>query len=46
MIIPLEVDVPYDRTPVVNWLVIAGIILVFGIQILAAVEEKPKSIWK
>jgi membrane associated rhomboid family serine protease len=29
MLIPYEVDVPYDRQPVMNWLVVSAIIVVF-----------------
>ena len=36
LIIPYEVDVPFDRRPVGNWLLIASILLVFGLQIAAA----------
>lgn len=40
MFIPYEVDAPFDRQPVVNWLVVGGIILVFILQL--ATSEKPK----
>ena len=36
LIIPYEVDVPFDRRPVANWLLIASILLVFGLQLAAA----------
>ncbi len=35
LIIPYEVDVPFDRRPVANWLLIASILLVFGLQLAA-----------
>jgi membrane associated rhomboid family serine protease len=40
MFIPYEVDAPFDRQPVANWLVLGGIILVFILQL--ATSEKPK----
>jgi len=36
MIIPIGVDVPFDRRPYLNWLVVIATVLVFGLQILAA----------
>ena len=33
MIIPWQVDVPQDRLPFANWLIIAGIIVVFALQV-------------
>ncbi len=38
LIIPYEVDVPFDRRPVANWLLIASILLVFGLQFAAALD--------
>jgi membrane associated rhomboid family serine protease len=38
MFIPYAVDAPFDHRPVVNWLVILGIILVFVLQV--ATSEK------
>ncbi len=38
LIIPYEVDVPFDRRPVANWLLIGSILLVFGLQIAAAFD--------
>ena len=38
MIIPYSVDVPYDRRPFVNWLIVAGIIFVFALQIMATMN--------
>lgn len=32
MILPWRVDVPEDRWPVINWLIIAGIVVVFAFQ--------------
>jgi len=37
--IPYKVDVPFDNRPVTNWLVFAGVILVFGLQVAAVVEQ-------
>lgn len=45
MFIPYEVDAPFDHRPVVNWLVILGIILVFALQVVTSekqVAEKSK----
>ncbi|MGD0553021.1 MAG: rhomboid family intramembrane serine protease [Sedimentisphaerales bacterium] len=39
MIIPAHVDVPQDRYPVVNWLIIAGAIAVFIFQTLSVHER-------
>jgi len=39
MIIPYEVDVPFDRQPFLNWLIIAVIILVFVLQMSSEVEN-------
>lgn len=36
MIIPIGVDVPFDRRPFVNWLVVITTVFIFGLQILAA----------
>jgi membrane associated rhomboid family serine protease len=43
--IPYEVDAPFDRQPVVNWLVLGGIILVFALQVVTSEKqatEKPR----
>ncbi len=40
MIIPAHVDVPQDRYPVVNWLIIAGAIAVFVWQTISIQERK------
>lgn len=40
MIIPTRVDVPQDRIPFVNWLIIAGTIAVFIWQSLSIQERK------
>lgn len=34
MFIPYRVDVPFDNLPVMNWLVFAGVIFVFSLQVL------------
>ncbi len=40
MFIPYAVDAPLDRLPVVNWLILGGITLVFILQL--ATSEKPQ----
>jgi len=40
LIIPAHVDVPQDRLPIVNWLIIAGTIAVFVLQTLSINERK------
>ena len=40
LIIPVRVDVPQDRYPVVNWLIIAGAIAVFVWQTLSIQERR------
>ncbi len=45
MFIPYEVDAPFDHRPVVNWLVILGIVLVFVLQVVTSekqIAEKSK----
>jgi membrane associated rhomboid family serine protease len=45
MFIPYEVDAPFDHRPVVNWLAIAGVILVFVLQVVTSekqLAEKPQ----
>lgn len=39
MIIPLKVDVPQDRQPFVNWLIIAGIFAAFALQTTTLVKQ-------
>jgi membrane associated rhomboid family serine protease len=39
MFIPYEVDAPFDNRPVVNWLAIAGIILVFVLQVVTSEKQ-------
>ena len=38
LIIPYEVDVPFDRRPVANWLLIGSILVVAGLQLAAAFD--------
>jgi membrane associated rhomboid family serine protease len=38
MIIPYRVDVPFNHRPVMNWIVVAGVIFVFFLQ-LSAISE-------
>ena len=40
MLIPARVDVPQDRLPIVNWLIIAGTIAVFVLETLSIQEHK------
>ncbi|MDD5327371.1 MAG: rhomboid family intramembrane serine protease [Phycisphaerae bacterium] len=45
MFIPYEVDAPFDHRPVVNWLILVGIVSVFVIQVIISEKvatEKPK----
>lgn len=46
MFVPYEIDAPFDRRPVVNWLVISLIVLVFVLQVVTsekqAAGKKPK----
>jgi membrane associated rhomboid family serine protease len=47
MFIPYEVDAPFDHQPVVNWLAILGVVLVFALQFVTSEKqaaEKPKNI--
>lgn len=41
LIIPYEVDVPFDRTPFANWLLIASVVVVFLLQMGTALEVAP-----
>ncbi|HUW20356.1 MAG TPA: rhomboid family intramembrane serine protease [Sedimentisphaerales bacterium] len=43
MIIPYRVDVPYDRRPFVNWLIIVGLITVFSMQVAVVVQAMSES---
>jgi len=40
LIIPWQVDVPSDRHPVMNWLIAAGIVAVFILQIATVMEHQ------
>ncbi|MFA5238816.1 MAG: rhomboid family intramembrane serine protease, partial [Phycisphaerae bacterium] len=45
MFIPYEVDAPFDHRPVMNWLVLVGIVSVFILQVVLSEKlaaEKPK----
>jgi hypothetical protein len=47
VIIPLAVDIPQDRWPVMNWLIMAVTIAVFGLQIhqfIEAVQHESHSV--
>ena len=44
MIIPLGVDVPFDRRPFLNWLVVIGCVAVFGLQVFAMLEDRPEAV--
>ena len=39
MFIPYAVDAPFDHRPVVNWLVLVGIILVFALQMVTSEKQ-------
>jgi membrane associated rhomboid family serine protease len=39
MFIPYEVDAPFDHRPVVNWLAIVGIVLVFVLQVVTSEKQ-------
>lgn len=43
MLIPWEVDVPEDRYPIVNWLIIAGIVAAFLLQSAVIIEHQLNS---
>lgn len=43
LIIPAQVDVPQDRYPVVNWLIIAGAIAVFVWQMVSIHQRREQS---
>jgi len=43
-IIPYAVDVPYDRRPFMNWLLVASVITTFGLQFLADVNGEMASV--
>lgn len=38
MLIPYAVDVPFDRRPVINWLLVGSVVAAFALQVAAAVE--------
>ena len=40
MIIPYHVDVPYDRKPFLNWLIVAGMIFVYVIEMMIITQRK------
>jgi len=40
LIIPWKVDVPQERQPIINWLIIAGIIGAFALQIMSIRERQ------
>jgi len=40
LIIPWEVDVPPDHRPIMNWLIIVGIIGMFALQFMPTAEER------
>lgn len=42
MIIPWKVDVPEERYPFVNWLIITGAIIAFSFQTLSILEQRAK----
>lgn len=42
MIIPWRVDVPQDRRPFMNWLIVAGAITAFVLQTMSVMEQNNK----
>ncbi|MBN1393151.1 MAG: rhomboid family intramembrane serine protease [Sedimentisphaerales bacterium] len=42
MIIPWKVDVPQDRVPFINWLILTGAITAFVFQMASFIEQKSK----
>jgi len=40
MILPWRVDVPQERRPVMNWLVIVATVVVFAVQINDTIEQE------
>lgn len=45
MLIPYAVDVPLDRKPIVNWLLIISIMAVFGLQMLSLLAADQYDAW-
>jgi len=41
-VIPYAVDASFDRRPVVNWMIVVGIILVFILQVMTSEEQVSK----
>jgi membrane associated rhomboid family serine protease len=39
MLIPYEVDVPFERTPCVNWLLVASVVAMFGFQTALTIQQ-------
>ncbi len=39
MLIPYEVDVPFERTPWVNWLLVASVVAMFGFQMALTIQQ-------
>lgn len=37
--IPYAVDAPFDRQPVVNWLILGGLVLVFALQVVTGEKQ-------
>lgn len=42
ILVPYKVDIPYDKRPVMNWLVVAVIIVVFILQFLTALNRNER----
>jgi len=38
-VIPYAVDAPFDRQPVVNWLILGGVVLVFALQVVTGEKQ-------
>lgn len=39
MFTPYRVDVPFDRRPVMNWLIVVAVVAAFGLQIAAILQQ-------
>jgi len=42
MLIPIGVDVPFDRRPFLNWLMIILCVVVFGLMVAAVAQDQPE----
>lgn len=42
MLIPIGVDVPFDRRPFLNWLVVFATVVFFGLQVAFVFQDQPE----